>query len=135
MSSKELLAVNMERLINISDVKKEEKVYIMMPESRASEIQLIAKMFKERFKQPDYKDRHCKIWTSLEPGSWEVCLKSTTCLLLIHPEVPLGMFLIWASCFTIAASVSSLSIWTQLRLLSTRTTQMLHADDYSQWEM
>jgi hypothetical protein len=89
MSSKELLAMNMERLINISDVKKEEKVYIMMPESRASEIQLIAKLFKERFKQPDYKDRHCKIWTSLEPGSWEVCLKSTTCLLLIHPEVPL----------------------------------------------
>lgn len=89
MSSKELLAMNMERLINISDVKKEEKVYIMMPESRASEIQLIAKTFKERFKQPDYKDRHCKIWTSLEPGSWEFCLKSTTCLLLIHPEVPL----------------------------------------------
>ena len=89
MSAKDLLAMNMERLLNISDVKKEDRVFIMMPETKAPEIQLIAKMFEERFKKPDYKGRQCKVWTSLEPGSWELCLKSSTCLLLIHPEVPL----------------------------------------------
>jgi hypothetical protein len=89
MSAKDIITMNMERLLNISDVRKEDKVFIMMPESRASEIQLIARMFEERFKQPDYKGRNYKVWTSLEPGSWEVCLKSSACLLLVHPDVPL----------------------------------------------
>ncbi|GAB7327234.1 hypothetical protein MBLNU13_g11132t2 [Cladosporium sp. NU13] len=66
MSAQDLLTMNMERLLNISDVKKEERVFIMMPESKAPEIQLIAKMFEERFQKPDYKGRQCKIWTSLE---------------------------------------------------------------------
>lgn len=89
MPAKDLLDMNMERLLNISDVRKEDKVFIMMPESKASEIQLVAKMFEERFKQPDYKGRNCKIWTSLEPDSWDMCLKSSACLLLVHPDVPL----------------------------------------------
>jgi len=89
LSAKDLLNMNMERLLNISDVRKEDKVFIMMPESKASAIQLIAKMFEERFKQPDYKGRNCKIWTSLEPDSWDMCLKSSACLLLVHPDVPL----------------------------------------------
>ena len=89
MTAKDLLDMNMERLLKVSDIKKEEKVFIMMPESRTSEIQLIARTFKERFKQPDYKDRPWKIWTSLEEGSWDKCLKASTCLLLVHPETPL----------------------------------------------
>jgi hypothetical protein len=88
-TTEDLLRENMERLLKISDVKMEERVYIMMPESRASEMQLIAKMFEERFKQTDYKDRHCKIWTSAEPKDWDACLKTSACLLLVHPDVPL----------------------------------------------
>ena len=61
----------------------------MMPESRASETQLIAKMFEERSKQPDYKGRNWKIWTSLDPESWEICIKTSACLLLIHSDVNL----------------------------------------------
>jgi hypothetical protein len=89
MSARDIIATNMERLLKVNDVRREDKVFIMMPESKASEIKLIAKMFEERFKQPDYKGRNCKVWTSLEPGSWEICMKSSACLLLVHPEVPL----------------------------------------------
>lgn len=80
---------NIERLLKISDTKTEEKVFVMMPETRAAEIQCIVEAFEARFAQPDYKDRNCKILTSQKPGSWESMFHHSSCLLIIYPEVKL----------------------------------------------
>lgn len=89
LDMKHMLDRNMERLLTVSDVKTEDKVFVMMPESRASEIQLIVGTFEERFKQPDYQGRDCKIWTSQETGSWDTCVKHTACLVIVHPDIAL----------------------------------------------
>jgi hypothetical protein len=87
LTVKSLLNANMERLLKVSDFRKEERVFVMMPDPRASAI--IAGAFEDRFKQPDYKGRGCKIWTSQESGSWETCRASISCLVIVHPDVPL----------------------------------------------
>jgi hypothetical protein len=87
LAVKSLLNANMERLLKVSDFRKEERVFVMMPDPRASAI--IVKAFEDRFKQPDYKGRDCKIWTSQVSGSWEICRASSACLVIVHPDVPL----------------------------------------------
>jgi hypothetical protein len=88
-AARHLLNKKMERLLKINESRYEERVFVMMPESRASEIQLIVGVFEELFKQPDYIRRPCKVWTSAESGSWEKCVAYSACLVLLHPDVPL----------------------------------------------
>ena len=85
--------VDMERLIRITDVKVEDKVFLMMPPSKADEMQRIASAFKKRFKQPDYANRDTHISTLQEKGEWDtIAAKPTRTaggLLIVHPEIPL----------------------------------------------
>lgn len=83
------LNASIERLLRISDTRSEERVFVMMPDAKAAEVKYIVKAFEERFKQPDYKDRDCKIRTSQKPGSWEACFGHSACLLIVHPDVHL----------------------------------------------
>lgn len=83
------LVANIDRMLKISDTKTEERVFIMMPETRAAEVDCIVKAFEKRFEQPDYKDRKWSIRTSRKPGSWEDCFARSSCLLIVHPDVHL----------------------------------------------
>ena len=91
-SSTPLTAADVERLLTISDVKTEDRIFIMMPPSRADEMQRMAKFFEERFKEADYLGRETKIWTSQEQGRWSSVAEKARItgnggLLIVHPDI------------------------------------------------
>lgn len=94
-SSSNLLSdAEMERLLKVNDVKTEERVFIMMPPSKADEMKRMVKIFKDRFKRPDYSGRETHVWTSHEKGKWENAVANSQRgggggLVLIHWEIPL----------------------------------------------
>jgi hypothetical protein len=66
-----LTSVDVERMLRVSDVKTEDKVFIMMPPEKADEMLRMAKVFQDRFKQSDYSGREAKVWTSQDKGKWD----------------------------------------------------------------
>jgi len=66
-----LTSADVERLLRVNDLKTEERVFIMMPPSKADEMLRMAKVFKDRFKQPDYSRRETRVCTSLDEGKWD----------------------------------------------------------------
>jgi hypothetical protein len=88
-----LTSADMERLLKISDIKTEDKVFIMMPPSKVNEMQRMAKAFEDCFKQPDYAGRETNVWTSQEKGEWEYLAaklqRTNGGLLILDCELPL----------------------------------------------
>jgi hypothetical protein len=88
-----LTSADMERLLKISDIKTEDKVFIMMPPSKVNEMQRMAKVFEDRFKQPDYAGRETNVWTSQEKGKWDYLAaklqRANGGLLILDCELPL----------------------------------------------
>jgi hypothetical protein len=88
-----LTSAEVERLLRVSDVKTEERVFIMMSPSKADEMLRMAKVFEERFKQPDYSGREAKVWTSQDKGKWDSLAKQAQRsrvggLLIVDWEIP-----------------------------------------------
>ena len=90
-----LTSADVERMLRVSDVKTEEKVFIMMPPSKAEEMLRMAKVFKDRFKKPDYSGRETSVHTSQEKGRWDFLVEKVRrggtggALLVVDWEIPL----------------------------------------------
>jgi hypothetical protein len=88
-----LTSADVERLLKTSDVRTEDKVFIMMPPSKADEMLRMAKVFSDLFKQPDYAGRTANVWTSLDKGIWDSLAEKAQRrgggLLIVDWEIPL----------------------------------------------
>jgi hypothetical protein len=88
-----LTSADVERMLKTSDIRTEDKVFIMMPPSKADEMLRMAKVFKDRFKQSDYAGRTPNVWTSLDKGIWDSLAEKAQRrgggLLIVDWEIPL----------------------------------------------